>query len=222
MPDYTTLQTEINNFKTAANTLMNSGALSANDLGLVAAALNAIGNSLGVADINAAAADKITQLNTATTSAIDTFNNSTNGARLTTAEGNITSLTNRMTNAEGFISTNGAQYTTLQSTVSALQTSISVVPSNWKIVDQASYQAVSGDRLFVVPGAGRTVTLPLNPSVGQNVTIVDHYGTMGTTNLTVSRNGQKIQGLNEDLIVNVNSAKVYLVYSDAVYGWRLV
>ena len=219
MPDYTSLSTQIDQFKSAATTLMNSGSLNSNDLQLIAAALNAVGNSLGVADINNAAADRITAVNTAATTAISNFNSSANGTRLTTAESNITNLQNRMSNAEGFITTNGTQYTTLQSTVNTLQTSLTTVPQNWKIVT-STYTAVNGDQLFVNPGV--TVTLPLNPSVGYQVRFVDYQGTAATTNITVARNGQKIQGLLEDLVINVNAAKVHLVFSDATYGWRIV
>ena len=130
MPDYSSLSTQIDKFKTAATALMNSGTLSANDLQLVGAALNQMGNTLGVADINNSVVDGIATINFYKDSAITAFNSGTNGTRLTTAESNITNLQGRVTNAEGFISTNGAQYTTLQSTVSALQTSLSTVPSS--------------------------------------------------------------------------------------------
>ena len=52
MPDYSSLTTQIAQFKTAASALMTSDALNANELQLVGAALNAMGNTLGVADIN--------------------------------------------------------------------------------------------------------------------------------------------------------------------------
>jgi hypothetical protein len=219
MPDYSSLSTQIGQFKTAATALMNSGSLSANDLQLVGAALNAMGNTLGVADINNSVIDGIATINTNRDSAITAFNASTNGTRLTTAESNITTLQGKVTNVEGFVSTNSAQYTTLQSTVSALQTSLSTVPASWKIIT-ANYTALNNERIFVNQG-GITITLPLNPTLGYQVQLIDMTGAAATTNWTVGRNSQKIQGLAENLVVNTNGARMTLVYSDAVRGWAL-
>jgi hypothetical protein len=219
MPDYSSLSTQITQFKTAASALMTSDALDANELQLVGAALNAIANTLGVADINNSVVDGIATINTAKDAAITAFAGSTNGTRLTTAESNITNLQGRTTNIEGFVSTNGAQYTTLQSTVSALQTSLSTVPSSWKIIT-SNYTALNNERIFVNAG-GITITLPLNPTLGYQVQLIDMTGAAATTNWTVGRNSQRIQGLAENLVVNINGARMTLVYSDAVRGWTL-
>jgi hypothetical protein len=219
MPDYSSLSTQITQFKTAATTLMNSGSLTSNDLQLVGAALNAMGNTLGVADINNSVNDGITTINTTRDTAITSFNTSTNGTRLTTAESSITDLQGRTTNIEGFVSTSGTQYSTLTSAVAGLQSSLSTVPSSWKIVT-TSVTALNNDRMFVNAG-GITVTLPLNPSLGYQVQVVDITGAAATTSFTIARNSQKIQGLAENLVVNVNGARVTLVYSDAVRGWTL-
>jgi hypothetical protein len=198
---------------------MNSGSLTANDLQLVGAALNSMSNTLGVADVNNSVVDGQTTINATKDEAITAFNASTNGTRLTTAESNITNLQGRTTNIEGFVGTNSAQYTTLQSTVSALQTSLSTVPSSWKIIT-TNYTALNNERIFVNQG-GITITLPLNPTLGYQVQLIDATGAAGTTNWTVGRNSQKIQGLAENLVVNINGARMTLVYSDAVRGWTL-
>lgn len=219
MPDYSSLSTQITQFKTAASALMTSDALDANELQLVGAALNAIANTLGVADINNSVVDGIATINAAKDTAITAFSASTNGSRLTEAESDIGVLEGKVTNIEGFVSTNSAQYTTLQSTVSALQTSLSTVPSSWKIVT-TTYTALNNERIFVNAG-GITVTLPLNPTLGYQVQLIDMTGLAGTTNWTVGRNSQRIQGVAEDLVVNINGARMTLVYSDAVRGWTL-
>ena len=219
MPDYASLSTQIEQYKTAASALMNSGTLSADDLALVGASLNAIANSLGVADINNALTSAIANINTTKDAAITAFNSGTNGTRLTGAEANIIDHESRIDNIEGFVSTNGAQYTVLQSTVSALQTSLSTVPSSWQIAT-ASMTALNNDRIFVGQG-GITITLPLNPTLGYNVTIIDGLGNAGTTNFTIARNAQRIMGLAENLVVNVNGAVARLVYVDSVRGWAL-
>ena len=219
MPDYSTLSTQIEQYKTAASALMNSGSLSADDLALVGASLNAIANSLGVADINNALTSAIANINTTKDAAITAFNSGTNGTRLTGAEANIIDHESRIDNIEGFVSTNGAQYTVLQSTVSALQTSLSTVPSSWQIAT-SSMTALNNDRIFVGQ-PGITITLPLNPTLGYNVTVIDALGNAGTTNFTIARNSQRIMSLAEDLVVNVNGAAARLVYVDSVRGWAL-
>ena len=80
--------------------------------------------------------------------------------------------------------------------------------------------ALNNARIFVNFG-GVVVTLPLNPTLGYQVQLIDMTGTAATTNWTVGRNGQRIQGLAEDLVVNINGARMTLVYSDAVRGWTL-
>jgi hypothetical protein len=221
MPDYSTLTSQINQFKSAATALMNNpnDPLNANELQLVGAALNQMGNTLGVADINNATTDALATIGAAGTLAINSFNNSVNGERLTFAEDDIVNLQGRVVNIEGFVNTNSVQYTTLQSTVSALQTSLSTVPKAWRIVT-TNTTALNNDRIFVNQG-GITVTLPFGPTVGVTVQLVDMTLASGTTNWTIARNTEKIQGLAENLIVNVNGAKITLVYTDAVKGWVL-
>lgn len=219
MPDYSSLTTQINQFKTAASALMTSDALNANELQLVGAALNAMGNTLGVADINNSVVDGIATINTAKDAAITEFSGSTNGTRLTEAEADIVDLQSRTTNIEGFVSTNGAQYTTLQTTVSTLQSSLSTVPSVWKIVT-SNYTALNNDRIMVQAAAvGLVITLPLNPSIGYTVELVDTLGTAATVPFTIARNSQNIQRVAQDLVFNVNGGQIRLVYVDATRGW---
>jgi hypothetical protein len=220
MPDYSSLSDQISQFKTAATALMNSGTLDANDLALVGHSLNSIANALGVADINQAVVDSVASVEAARDAAITAFNSGTNGTRLTIAEADIDDLQARTTNIEGFVDTNSAQYSTLQSTVSSLQTSLSTVPSQWEEL-AVSATLLNNDRVFVTQG-GITVTLPLNPSIGYSVHVVDATGTAATTNFTIARNSQKIMGLNEDLVVNVNGASALLTYVNATRGWVLV
>jgi hypothetical protein len=221
MPDYSTLTSQINQFKTAATALMTNAndPLNANELQLVGAALNQMGNTLGVADINNATTDAIAVINTAKDSAITAFNTGTNGTRLTEVESDVSVLEGKVTNIEGFVNTNSVQYTTLQSTVSALQTSLSTVPLSWRITT-INTTALNNERIFVNQG-GITVTLPFSPTLGYTVQLMDMTLASATTNWTIARNTEKIQGLAEDLIVNVNGAKITLVYTDAVKGWVL-
>jgi hypothetical protein len=64
-----------------------------------------------------------------------------------------------------------------------------------------------------------TVTLPASPITGAVVVVADASGTWGTNNLTVGRNGATIAGLAEDLVCNINSTSVQLIYDGST--WRV-
>lgn len=66
-----------------------------------------------------------------------------------------------------------------------------------------------------------TLTLPASAELGTFIGFNDLAGTFGTNNLTIDRNGHKINGSASDLIVSVNNASNTLVYSGATYGWKL-
>jgi hypothetical protein len=81
--------------------------------------------------------------------------------------------------------------------------------------------ALSGRRYAVDTTAARTITLPAAPGVGDEVQIMDASGTAATNNITVLRNGNKINGLTEDAIIDVNMDMASFVYSGSTVGWRL-
>jgi len=64
-----------------------------------------------------------------------------------------------------------------------------------------------------------TVTLPYNPTIGAEVSIIDGTGSAATNNITVNRNGSKIQGLAENMIVDTPRAGFTLVYYNSAQGW---
>ena len=70
MPDYTSLQTEINAIKSEIAASVAASTYTAQDLVYLASALQTLGGMLGVTDIVGATADKITEVNTAKTTAL--------------------------------------------------------------------------------------------------------------------------------------------------------
>jgi hypothetical protein len=86
-----------------------------------------------------------------------------------------------------------------------------------------TYQAVVNDRIVCTTG-GFTITLPLSTSLLDNDTIqvIDATGVFGSSNVTIARNGAKIQNLAEDLTLNINNTAITLVYSGATYGWLII
>lgn len=79
---------------------------------------------------------------------------------------------------------------------------------------------VSGNRYFVDTTSARTLTLPSIPSVGDEIQIFDASGTAFTNNITLSRNGNKINGVSDNAIIDINGASAILTYTGSTYGWR--
>jgi hypothetical protein len=73
---------------------------------------------------------------------------------------------------------------------------------------------------FVDTSVARTLTLPTTPALGDSITIYDAYGAAATNNITISRNGSKINGQTEDAIIDVDQAISIFVYTGTTLGWR--
>ena len=71
-------------------------------------------------------------------------------------------------------------------------------------------------------GGSFTLTLPASPNANDFVRIHDIAGSWSSAPVTVGRNGQLIQGVAEDLVLNVRNGTVMLIYSGATYGWRIM
>jgi len=100
----------------------------------------------------------------------------------------------------------------------------SVGVNSWNYVDfaNAGGNAVAGDFCWVSTSSSAvTITLPSSPLKGDTIRFVDVARTFNARNLTVSRNGQPIQGDAADLTVNTNGAAFDLIYYNATYGWRI-
>jgi len=95
---------------------------------------------------------------------------------------------------------------------------------NWDTTPKTTgFTAVSGNGYFVNTTAGAiTVTLPSTPSAGDIVAIADYANTAATNNITVGRNGSKIDGVTVDGTIKINGQVYTLVYVDSTEGWKTV
>jgi hypothetical protein len=125
VPDYTSLNTQIDGFKTELTALYASGQMTAKDLIYIAKALNELGTLLGIDDIAAVTADGVTTISTAqttattavssaqtaATSAVSSAQTTATGAITTAQSSAITAITTAQTTAVNTISNAAAGVT---------------------------------------------------------------------------------------------------------------
>ena len=75
-------------------------------------------------------------------------------------------------------------------------------------------------RCFVDTTAARNLTLPASPAVGDEIVIYDASGQASTNNITLLRNGNSINALEENAIIDVDQSISVIVYTGATIGWR--
>ena len=88
-----------------------------------------------------------------------------------------------------------------------------------------AYTAVAGDNLLIDTQAAQvTITLPANPSMGDEVSIMDvsPSGGFATNKVTVNRNSQPIRGAASNLELVTNNQSIKLRYTNATKGWQYV
>ena len=85
------------------------------------------------------------------------------------------------------------------------------------------FTSANGVGYFVNTNAGTiTVTLPSSPSAGDIVAFKDYANTWDDNNVTVCRNGSKINGSCGNATLNTEDQSVTLVYVDGTRGWKTV
>jgi hypothetical protein len=75
-------------------------------------------------------------------------------------------------------------------------------------------------RYFVTSASALTLTLPANPSLNDQIDVVDASGNALTYNITIARNGKLINGLAVNLIIDTAGSFISLLYTGPTYGWR--
>jgi VCBS repeat-containing protein len=73
---------------------------------------------------------------------------------------------------------------------------------------------------FVNTSSARTLTLPASPSLGDTILVYDASGTAATNNITIARNGNKINGQTVNAIIDVDQSSSIFTYTGTTLGWR--
>jgi len=146
----------------------------------------------------------------------ETTANGTNYVALKAPASLSADLTFTLPTADG---TNGQVLSTNGSGVLSFITPASGI--SWQSsVKTSGFTAVAGEGYFCnTTSSAFTVTLPATPSAGNQVAVVDYAGTFDTNAITISPNGNKIEGATASLQLKGEREGVLLVYIDSTQGW---
>ena len=92
----------------------------------------------------------------------------------------------------------------------------------WETKTSAFNAAASKGYFVDTSSSAITATLPASPSAGDTIRFIDLSATFDTNNLTVARNGKKLQGDTSDMTVATERAGFALVFSGDTQGWLLM
>lgn len=88
--------------------------------------------------------------------------------------------------------------------------------STWSL-KTTTYTAASADRIIAdTSGGSWTLTLPASPTTGQYVEIMDGAN-FNTNNLTIARNGSTIEGLTDDILLDVKDCIYTFIYDGSTW-----
>ena len=94
---------------------------------------------------------------------------------------------------------------------------------NLEIDNTYTPDLVAGKKYFVNTLSGTVgIRLPEFPSVGDEIEIFDATNYASTNNITVSSNGNKIEGSVQDFVIDVNADNARVIYTGSNYGWVVI
>jgi hypothetical protein len=134
----------------------------------------------------------------------------------------------------GMLLLRGTDYTTSNSNTVTLESGAAVNDiveilsvTNLTSYNPTAYSSITANtslalntRYFITSSSALTLTLPASPVVNDQIDIFDASGNAATYNITVARNGNKINGVTGNLIIDTNGSWMTLVYTGSAYGWK--
>ena len=115
----------------------------------------------------------------------------------------------------------GTQFASVAAIVDSAYVAARQLPTTTYNATSSNITLVKGNAYIVDTSSARTLTLPASAVLGDEIKVIDGTGQANTNNITINRNGHKIQGLTDNLVINVNRAAQGLVYYNAAQGWIL-
>jgi len=110
---------------------------------------------------------------------------------------------------------------TLSGFLDEVQTALDGKKSRNVVKTLLNMTASAYDVILVDTTSTVDITLPLTASQGDEVYITDVTANASNQNITVVRNGHKINGLDENLILDVDFSSVKLIYDAPSNGWHI-
>jgi hypothetical protein len=104
----------------------------------------------------------------------------------------------------------------------AIATAATTPGITWNIASSNITMTASNGYFVDTSGGPKTMTLPASAILGDTIRINDLAGSFATNNLTIARNGHKIQGIADDLLIDADQSSFGLVYSNSTYGWKVL
>jgi hypothetical protein len=92
-------------------------------------------------------------------------------------------------------------------------------PAPWVKITTTTTAAANTQYIADTSGGAFTLTLPATPVVGTQVIVTDG-GNWGTNNLTIARNGSTIEGVADNVALNISQSLVYFTYDGTT--WQVV
>ena len=91
---------------------------------------------------------------------------------------------------------------------------------NWQTTPKTTdFTATAGEGYFVnTTSSAITVTLPISPTAGDEINLVDYAGAANTNNITIT-SSDNIKGASDDVKIDYERGGVSMVYVDATQGW---
>jgi hypothetical protein len=153
----------------------------------------------------------------------DTIDFSVPGTTFTREDLNVDTLEARnvILDKNPWAQTHAVDYATFNMTPSIITGSTGLVAKRYGNVTEG-YAHATGNYMLALTATGQTLTLPASPLIGDTIKITDIANNCYTFQPNIARNGQPIQGLAEDMIFDINSGSITLIYSNTTYGWRIV
>jgi hypothetical protein len=94
-------------------------------------------------------------------------------------------------------------------------------PVSTRFVEKTvDYTTVAGDKIIVDSSVATiTITLPLNPTLGDEIAIIDGANNAANNNITIASNNQRIDGTEGNMLIDVSGAAFNVVYYNIARGW---